>query len=254
MNRSALHIKRFDPQQQLQGGFNCLVLGKKNTGKSTLIKDILFHLHRQGRPRVVVFSGTEESNEHFSSFVPHAYIHPGRDIDKLKDIIDIQRKVVSSVKTAKNELGHRPPVDTRLVIVLDDMSFRKGMSKTELFTEMFLNGRHWGITLILSSQYLMLLDIACRSNVDYLFVLRETIPRNRLKLYENFFGVFGKKADFFSVLDACTQNYEALVLDNTSPNLSIDKCVFYYRASVRLPTFTFGDDRFQAWGAVSTSA
>lgn len=248
MNRASVHVQKFEPERQLRGCFNCLVLGHKHTGKSTLMKDILYRLHRQGYPRVVVFSGTEESNEFFSSCVPKPYIHSGADLDKLRSIVEVQRKVVASVKDAENKLGERPAVDTRLVVVLDDLMYKKGMTRSELFSEIFLNGRHWGITLIMSCQYVMLLDIACRSNVDYLFVLRETIPRNRAKIYENFFGVFQNKADFFQVLDACTQNYESLVLDNTSPNLTIDRCVFYYRGELTLPSFMFGGDRFQAWG------
>jgi hypothetical protein len=252
MNRSALHVKRFDPERQMMlKGFNCLVLGHKHTGKSTLMKDLLYRLHCRGYPRVVVFSGTEESNEFFGSCVPNAYIHSGKDISKLQSIYDVQRKVVASVKEATHQLDDQPPVDTRLVIILDDLMYKKGMTKSELFSEIFLNGRHWGITLIMSCQYVMLLDIACRSNIDYLFVLRETIPRNRIKIYDNFFGVFGKKADFYQVLDACTQGYEALVLDNTSPNLTIDQCVFYYKAELQLPPFVFGDARFQAWAMVS---
>lgn len=100
---------------------------------------------------------------------------------------------------------------------------------------MFMNGRHWKISIILSCQYIMLLDTACRSNTDYLFVLREMIPKNRIRIYDNFFGMFPRKQDFYHVLDSCTQNYECLVLDNTQPNMAIEKCIYWYKAEIKLP-------------------
>lgn len=247
MDRSSLHLKRFDPSKQLASSFNMVIIGHKATGKSTLMRDLIYRLHCKGYPRIVVFSGTEEGNDFFSRCVPKAYIHNGMDLEKFKNIIDIQRKIVSSCREAEAQLGRSTNIDTRLVIILDDLMYKKAMTRSEIFGELFMNGRHWNISIILSTQYLMLLDIACRANVDYLLVLREMIPKNRQKLYDNFFGIFPKKQDFYNVLDACTKNYEALVLDNTNPNIQIEKCIFWYRAQYDLPPFTFGTHRFQSW-------
>lgn len=38
---------------------------------------------------------------------------------------------------------------------------------------------------------------------------------------------------FSKVMDACTENYECLVLDNTVRSNKIQDCVFWYKASVR---------------------
>jgi len=34
-------------------------------------------------------------------------------------------------------------------------------------------------------------------------------------------------------MDACTENYECLVLDNTSKSNKIQDCVFWYKAKIR---------------------
>ena len=34
-------------------------------------------------------------------------------------------------------------------------------------------------------------------------------------------------------MDACTENYECLVLDNTSKSNKIEDCVFWYKAPIR---------------------
>lgn len=247
MNRSSLQLNRFDPCKQLASNFNMVVLGHKHTGKSTLMRDMIYRLHCSGVPRIVVFSGTEEGNDFFTKCIPKAYIHHGMDLEKLKRIVDVQRKIVASCKEAEAQLGRPPDVDTRLVIILDDLMYKKHMTRTELFGELFMNGRHWRITIILSCQYVMLLDTACRSNIDYLVCLREMIPKNRQKIYDNFFGMFPKKQDFYRVLDSCTQNYECMVLDNTQPNMEIERCIYWYKADLNLPPFMFGGERFRAW-------
>ena len=38
---------------------------------------------------------------------------------------------------------------------------------------------------------------------------------------------------FCKVMDACTENYECLVLDNTVKSNRIQDCVFWYKATVR---------------------
>ena len=38
---------------------------------------------------------------------------------------------------------------------------------------------------------------------------------------------------FCKVMDACTENYECLVLDNTVKSNKITDCVFWYKATVR---------------------
>jgi hypothetical protein len=96
-----------------------------------------------------------------------------------------------------------------------------------------MNGRHWKIFFMLTMQYCMDLSPDLRSNVDYVFVLREPVIKNRQRLYENFFGIFPTFNTFQQVFDSCTENYECLVLDNTSKSNRIEDCVFYYKAPMR---------------------
>ena len=246
--RTPLRLRKFDPDHYLKKPFNMVILGHKHTGKSTLMKDFLWHLHTLGYPRVVIFSGTEEGNDFFSKCVPKCFVHGGLDLDKLKAIVDAQRRIVGSCREAETQLGRPPGVDSRLVIVLDDIMYKKYATRSEIFGELFMNGRHWNVTILLSCQYIMLLDIACRSNVDYLVCLREPVPKNRQKIYDNFFGMFPRKQDFYNVLDQCTQNYEALILDNTSPIMDVEKSVMWYKAELSIPVFQFGSKPFQKFG------
>jgi hypothetical protein len=108
-----------------------------------------------------------------------------------------------------------------------------------------MNGRHWKIFFMLTMQYVMDLPPALRANVDYVFILRENIIQNREKLYKSFFGIFPSFDMFCKTMDACTENYECLVLDNTVKSNKIQDCVFWYKASLR-KNFRVGSP--QLWG------
>ena len=50
-----------------------VMIGKRNTGKSFLIKDLL-HYHKN-LPLGTVISGTESANHFFSDIIPKMFIH-----------------------------------------------------------------------------------------------------------------------------------------------------------------------------------
>ena len=48
-----------------------------------------------------------------------------------------------------------------------------------------------------------------------------------------FFGCFESFEDFNKVLNACTENYGVLVLDNTKLSNDPQDCVFHFKAAMR---------------------
>lgn len=241
---NTLSLKRFNPAESLRKPFTMLVIGKRNSGKSSLIRDFLYHLHQLNYPRVVVFSGTEESNQFFSSIIPQAYIHCGLNQEILQGLVDAQRKVMNSVREAEAKL-HKPlDIDTRLVIVLDDVSYSRTACRTELMNMLFLNSRHFNISIMLSLQYLISLSPEGRANADFVLVLKDSVPRSRIRTWECFGAMFPNRKDFFTVLDQTTQNYEALVINNVVASLQPEDCLCWYKADVHLPDFRFGSRRF----------
>ena len=48
-------------------------IGRRRTGKSTLVRDLLYH--HQNMPLGTVISGTEESNSFYSQMIPPLFIH-----------------------------------------------------------------------------------------------------------------------------------------------------------------------------------
>jgi hypothetical protein len=111
--------------------------------------------------------------------------------------------------------------------------YDKAFMRDDCMRRLFMNGRHWNIFFMLTTQYCMDMLPYVRTNVDYVFALRDNVRQNRENLYKAFFGVFPTFDQFCQVMDACTENYECMVLDNTSKSNKISDCVFWYKAPIR---------------------
>lgn len=70
-----------------------------------------------------------------------------------------------------------------------------------------------------------------RANIDIVVVLRDNIRANRERIYTYFAGVFPTFAAFDQTMQACTENHECLVLDQTSLSYNISDCVYFYKAT-----------------------
>ena len=93
-----------------------------------------------------------------------------------------------------------------------------------------MNGRHHHITMIVACQYCMDLPPDLRTNADIVYALKQSSDTCRKSMYYNFFGAFNSPKDFRIALDACTDSYQCLVLDNTIPTTDIPKIMFWYKA------------------------
>ncbi len=108
--------------------------------------------------------------------------------------------------------------------------------------ELFFNARHMSLTLYCCLQYSVLLPPALRSNVDYMYALRDTNVENRKKLYMAYFGHLPNLKSFEHIFHSCTQNYDCLVCDNTNSAMAeLTNTLFWYRAQAELPAFKLCD-------------
>jgi hypothetical protein len=178
-------------------------IGKRGTGKSTLVTDILYN--KRHLPVGIVMSATEEGNHHYKNFVPDIFIYGDYDREAIERVLASQKKIIGSGKA-----------ETGAFLLLDDCMYDRKFMKDTCIRQCFMNGRHWKLFFMMTMQYCMDLTPDLRTNVDYVFILRENVIQNREKLYKSFFGIFPTFDVFNQVMTACTENYECLVLDNTS--------------------------------------
>ena len=88
-------------------------------------------------------------------------------------------------------------------------------------------------------QYALGIPPNLRTNIDYVFLLRENIVRNRKQLYEQYAGMFPSFDIFCQVMDQCTENYECLVIHNNAKSNRLQDQVFWYKADPH-PDFQLG--------------
>jgi hypothetical protein len=224
----SLQISKFNPkvieERRVNGSgpATCVFIGKRGTGKSTLVKDILYYCRKI--PIGTAISATEDGNQYYSSFIPDLFIHSEYKPEVIQSVINRQKKTIMSSK--KEDCKNKNDA----FVLLDDCMYDKRMIRDPNIRGIFMNGRHWRLMFILTMQYCMDLPPDLRANIDFVFVLRENIVQNQDKLYKNFFGIFPDASTFRDVMNSCTEGYDCMVLDNTSRSNKIEDCIFWYKA------------------------
>lgn len=211
-----LILKKFDPRK-IDDTRICLLIGKRGTGKTILGKDILYY-HRH-IPAGIVQSATEEGNGFYGKFVPQLFVYSEFNLDAIERLLSRQKALCHA--------GKAQPV----FLVLDDCCSGKKLFTHKTIRELFYLGRHFLVFVLISSQYVLDLPPDMRSNVDFIFILRENIRANRERIFKSFAGIFGTFDVFNQVMNAVTENHGVLVIDNTSTSNDIDKCCYWYRAN-----------------------
>lgn len=211
-------LKKFD-MSVVRDGSVVLVVGKRATGKTVLVTDLLYQ--KRNTPLVVVVSGTESANAYFSQFVPDLFIYDTYSPDILTNLIAMQKRKISRGKPES------------ALILLDDCAFEKSLKSDKMIRWVLMNGRHVHITIIITTQYAMSLGPELRGQADFVFAFKDNVRANRQRLYEHFFGVFDNYAQFSKVFDACTQDFRCLTMNNISAGTRPTDSVFWYKADIR---------------------
>jgi hypothetical protein len=204
-------------------------IGRRRTGKSTLVRDLLFH--HQNIPMGCVISGTEESNGFFKKIVPPMFIHGEYNPVILANFVKRQKLVAQRLEQDR-EKGIQSNLDPRAFIILDDCMYDDSWTHDKNIRYLFMNGRHLKVFFIITMQFPLGIQPALRTNVDYTFILREPYMNNRRRLFENYGAAFPSFEFFCQMMDQCTQNYECLVINNTTQSNKMEDMIFWYKAEI----------------------
>jgi hypothetical protein len=206
-----------------------IFIGRRRTGKSTLVKDLLFH--HQDIPMGCVISGTEESNGFFKKIVPPMFIHGEYNPIILANFVKRQKLVASRLEQER-EKGIRSNIDARAFMILDDCMYDDSWTHDKNIRYLFMNGRHLKVFFIITMQFPLGIQPALRTNVDYTFILREPYLTNRRRLFDNYGAAFPSFEFFCQMMDQCTQNYECLVINNATQSNKLEEMIFWYKAEI----------------------
>jgi hypothetical protein len=228
-----LELKKFDLRSisfkpNENKGPVIVLIGRRDTGKSFLVRDLLFY--QQDIPIGTVISGTEAGNGFYSSHVPKLFIHDEYNSAIIENILKRQKTVMKQVKK-EEAIYKRSNIDPRAFVILDDCLYDNTWAKDKLMRLLFMNGRHWKVMLVITMQYPLGIPPNLRTNIDYVFILREPYITNRKRIYENYAGMFPTFESFCQVMDQCTENYECLVINNNSNSNKLHDQIFWYKAN-----------------------
>jgi len=227
-----LQLRKFN-MKKIEDDSVVVLIGKRNTGKSFLTKDLLYY--HQNIPVGTVVSATEMANGFYSTIVPKLFIHEEYSPQLVANVMLRQKKVMKHIK------GGNDDIDPRAFLIFDDCLYDKTWTKDKNVRSVFMNGRHYKMMFIITMQYALGIPPNLRTNIDYIFILRENIVKNRRTLYEHYAGMFPTFDMFCSTMDQCTENYECLVIDNTTKSNKIEDQVFWYKADAH-EDFRIGAD------------
>ena len=217
-----------------------VLIGRRDTGKSFLVQDLMFH--HQDIPIGTVISGTEAGNGFFAAHVPKLFIHDAYNTAIIENILKRQKAVLKQVKK-EQDMYKKSSIDPRTFVVLDDCLYDNKWTKDVMMRLLFMNGRHWKIMLVITMQYPLGIPPNLRTNIDYVFILREPYIANRKRIYDNYAGMFPTFESFTQVMDQCTENYECLVINNNAKSNKLQDQIFWYKAQQHGP-FKLGSKEF----------
>ena len=217
-----------------------VMIGRRDTGKSFLVRDLLFY--HQDISFGTVISVKDAENGFYSAHVPRLFIHEEYNTVLIENILRRQKTVL---KQMNKEVAsyNRTTIDPRAFVILDDCLYDQSWTRDKMMRLLFMNGRHWKIMLIITMQYPLGIPPNLRTNIDYVFILREPYLTNRKRIWENYASMFPTLEAFCAVMDQTTENYECLVINNNSKSNKLNDQIFWYKAENH-PDFRLGSKEF----------
>ena len=229
-------FRKFDPST-IQTDKIVVLTGKRNMGKSKLMIDIMIHLmqHFDGG---FAMTNTHDTARELAQFVPDCSVHTeGLDIPVLENIVDVAKSLTESEDPEDHKF--------RIFGILDDVMSDKKAIKSDVLGDIFKNGRHYNIFLILLVQYMIDLPRNSRTQIDYLFVLKTNDAKVKKNLFEEYFNpYFDDLQEFDSVLTQLTDGFGCMVLDGTQRSNKTEDVIFWYQAETSHPPFMLGNRDF----------
>ena len=198
-----------------------LFVARRNSGKTTLMRHLLYTLARGQKFRWVTVISPTAFNGEWTSIVGDQSVLPTFDEDYIADLMEEQAGLRDS------------GTDNPGLLILDDCLGAANF-QSEVFTRLASAGRHYQISLWISTQHFFKLPPVLRTNADYMFVLGVQNERVARALWEEFGGL---SFDTWKALQAfaatATRDFGALCVNNTDARSPVS----VVRAPSKQPAF-----------------
>lgn len=236
-----LEFKQFDITRMVKHPI-IVMIAKRGSGKSYLTRDIIYHMsiHRK-IPAGSVISETELESPFYKMFFPDIFIHYEIKPGFLDQFIQRQKFMIAKSK-AKEKMGKK--VDASAILIMDDMlADKKAWAKDVAIRKIFMNGRHYRLTFILTMQAPLGIEPSLRDNIDYVFLYPVDNFNQLKKVWDNYAGCIPDIRLFNRILMKLTEDYKVMMVNRRPSGSGLGEKVFYYLAKER--DFMFGSKIFR---------
>ena len=236
---SSLKIKEFK-MKYIKKDAAIAMIAKRGSGKSWICRDIIKQLNNI--PGGMIISPTDKMSSFYGDFFPELYIHYDFNPNLISGLLYRQEMMIDKAKDKKKK-GKK--VDPSAFLLMDDcMSKKASWVKDDTISEIFMNGRHYRLTYMLTMQYSLGISPELRSNFDYIFLLGEDFISNQKRIYEHYAGMFPTFDSFQTVFNKLTDNYGCMVIDNKVKSKKITDKIFWYKSKDVSNDFKIGCNQF----------
>lgn len=178
----------------------------------------LLYQKRHIFPFGMVFSASEKVTGYWSKHFPDTFVYSSLQLSRISDFLKQQ------------ELNKKHLSNPWSILLIDDCAFESKLFNSELFKEIFCNGRHYKFWLILSLQHPSQISPVLRQNIDYTFLYKNNNINERKKIYENYASIIPSFNLFCDIMNQLTENYTALVIDNLSQKGDWMDNIYWFKA------------------------
>ena len=214
-----LDIKEFKLNSLLSDSV-IFCIGPRTSGKSYLVRDIMYEMSLRKMPYSQIYSVDE--GKHFSEFFPKSYIKSAFAEGEMELLIENQR-----LGTLKDGKG----LQNNCFLLLDQPESSDELwKKSKAFQKVFTLGRHLNIMMVMTLQCVIGVPPVMRQNVDYVFLFRTESDTELKKAYENYGGLVPTFEVFKELFLECTNDYGCMVIDRTVKSNNLCDKIFYYKA------------------------
>jgi hypothetical protein len=205
-NNNTLQIQKFDMNNLLFDSKGekihpkIAIVGKNQTGKSWLIRDIMFII--QKIESGIVITSDEHHSKFYSEIIPSSNIHVGYNKDTLTKFLLKQDL----------ELGINIG-DNRKYVVFDDcINSLHDVLNDENIINIYLCGKNYQFTFIYSTHNHNTIPLQYKNQFDYIFLFKEHSLFTKKNIYKHFGKGIPSYDVFNQIFTQITNNHDCMVI------------------------------------------
>ena len=212
----AIILRKFN-YEYINNSSLIFIIGLKEFAKNIITKDLLYN-NSEIESGLVISPSIGNYD-----YIPSIFIYDKYD-----------RKIIKKYIKKQFELNREYPKDiynTRSFIILEDIMYLHHWKKDKYLDTLFKSLSAINSLCIIQHEYMIDINDNLHKNIDYIFILKENLDKNRRKIYDTFNKeLIIPYSLFCKLLDDYTQKYNFLILDIKSKSINIQDKLFWYNA------------------------